>query len=103
VPTFGGFVAREFDWETGKYVGEPKVRADVFVFALQTSWDEPYNVLDVNQWEFYVLPASMIGGCGKKSVGMGFVREHGQIQGRPVQWHELNEVIHERACSGDSA
>ena len=97
-PRFSGFLAKEFDWVTGAYVGEPKVRADVFVFALQTSWDaDDYNVLDVGQWEFYVLQANIIRNCNRKSVDMGFVRQHGRYQEQPVQWHDLHRVICEIA------
>jgi hypothetical protein len=98
VPTFGGFIAREYAWETGSYIGEPKVRADVFVFALQTSWEaDDYNVLDVDQWEFYIVPANIIRDCNRKSVGMALVRQHGQYQGRAVRWRELHQVICETA------
>jgi hypothetical protein len=43
---------------------EPEVRADVFVFSVQTCKDpQRYDALDLSQWEFYVVAAERVREC----------------------------------------
>jgi hypothetical protein len=95
VPQFGGFRGREWDRGTGEYLGEPTIRADVFVFALQKCQaDDAYDVLDVGQWEFYVLPASIIEAHAGESVRLRFVKKHCEQHGRgPVLWSQLRHAV----------
>jgi hypothetical protein len=95
VPQFGGFRGREWDRETGVYSDEPRIRADVFVFAVQTCQvDAEYDALDVGQWQFYTLPASIIEAHAGKSVGLGFVKSHSKEHGRgPVPWAQLRDAV----------
>jgi len=47
--------------DTNKLLPESKRQADVYVFALLAHKDKKtVNPLDVSQWEFYVLPTSII-------------------------------------------
>ncbi len=47
--------------ETGIYEGESKRHADVYVFALLAHKEKPsVDPLSVRQWEFYVLPTSVL-------------------------------------------
>jgi hypothetical protein len=69
---------------------EPEVRADVFVFAVQICKDpEAYNVLDVAQWEFYVVGASHVREAGFKSVTISRVRRYAE----PVSFGNLASAI----------
>lgn len=50
-----------WDSETGKVDLEAKRRADVYVLALLAHKDKPtLDPIDVAQWEFYVLPTSVL-------------------------------------------
>lgn len=73
--SFGRVAARSWDEDTNELGVEPEVRADVFVFCVQTCKDHAtYDALDVGQWEFYVVPARHLRECGYKSVTIGWVR-----------------------------
>jgi hypothetical protein len=90
-PRFGGFRAAEWNWEEARYIGAPVVRADVFVFAIQTCRDDAlYDVLDVRQWQFFVVPAGIVRDHAGNSVGMGFLTKYG---GTPVGVDRLHEAI----------
>lgn len=87
---FGRVAARTWDENTNTLGEEPEVRADVFVFAVQTSEDHAlYDALDVGQWEFYVVSAGPVRDCGSKSVTIGWVRRHAE----PVSLGALAEAI----------
>lgn len=63
--SFGGLRRRPFPWSAehgGFRLGAAKApKADVFVFAIQTAKShEAYDPLEVDQWEFGVLPAHQI-------------------------------------------
>jgi hypothetical protein len=52
---------KALDSEKGGYRGEPRRCADVYVFAVLAHKDKPtVDPLNVNQWEFYVLPAKTL-------------------------------------------
>jgi hypothetical protein len=88
---FGHLTGREFDWTLGVYGVGVRVRADVFVFAVQTQ-REPvaYNMLDISQWEFWVAGADTIREQAGKTVGIGWVRKHAT---GPVPHDGLAEAI----------
>lgn len=68
--TFQGLRSRKWSPETG-YEPEPTIVADVFVFAVQAApTAELYDPLDLSQWDFYVLPSSVIREQLGKSVGL---------------------------------
>jgi hypothetical protein len=70
---------------------EREVRADVFVFAMQTATTHDfYDLLDVAQWEFYVVPAHAVRAVGTRSVRMSFMRN---VAGEPTSWADLGEAI----------
>lgn len=67
-----------------------EVRADVFVFAVQTCKDhDAYNVLDISQWEFYVVPAQPIRASTFKTLSIAWVHRHAQ----PVPFADLASAI----------
>jgi hypothetical protein len=87
---FGRVAARSWDENTNELSAKPEVRADVFVFAVQTCRDPAeYNALDISQWEFYVVPAEHVRACGYKSVTISWVRRCAE----PVDFARLADAI----------
>lgn len=77
--SFGRVAARSWDENTNTYSVEPEVRADVFVFCVQTCKDhELYDVLDLDQWEFYVIGADEVRAAGTKTIGISWVRKRAE-------------------------
>jgi hypothetical protein len=94
--SFGRVAARSFDENTYRYSEAAEVRADVFVFAVQTCKDpESYDALDIGQWEFYVVPAERVRACGYKTVSIAWVRQNTE----PVALADLAQQI-EAAAAG---
>jgi hypothetical protein len=95
---FGRVVGRPWDENTNEFGAEPEVRADVFVFAVQTCRDHAsYDALDVGQWEFYVVPAGRVQECGQKSVSVQWVRQHAQA----IPLSQLTAAVD--ACGGNAS
>lgn len=90
---FGRVMARTWDENTNELGEAPEVRADVFVFAVQTCRDHgSYDALDTSQWAFYVVPAAEVRECGYKSVTISWVQQ----RANPVSLAELAAAI--EAC-----
>lgn len=91
--SFGRLMALAWDAVTGELGAEPEVRADVFVFAIQTCRDpDAYEVLDIDQWEFRVMSADVIRENPLKSVGISFLDLHAP---RRLRWNELRDAVEE--------
>ena len=87
---FGRVAARAWDESTNEFGAAPEVRADVFVFAVQTCKEHAaYDALDASQWEFYVVPAGPVRDCGYRSVAISWVRRHAE----PVSFGKLAAAI----------
>ncbi len=68
--TFTGLTGRTWTPEGGA-AEEQTFNADVYVFAVQTAVDhDTYEPLDVDQWQFYVLPRQVLAGRGNRSIGL---------------------------------
>lgn len=69
---YSGLLARHWlEGPTGAYTDTPGVRADVYVFALETCRDpQLYDPLDLSQWEFRVVPGSQVREWGQRSVSL---------------------------------
>lgn len=88
---FGRLSAREFDAARNEYSVDARVRADVFVFAVQTQREPAaYDMLDISRWQFWVAGASTIRELAAKTVGIGWVRRHAS---GPLPYGELAEAI----------
>jgi hypothetical protein len=88
--TFGGLWSRKWTPQTG-YEPEPSIVADVFVFAVQAALTaDSYDPLDLSQWEFYVLPSSIIRERVGKSVGLTTLT---QLGGAPIKLDGLRAAI----------
>jgi hypothetical protein len=88
---FGRLSAREFDAARNEYSVDQRVRADVFVFAVQTQRDPAaYDMLDISCWEFWIASAGTIRQQAGKTVGIGWVRRHAT---GPVLYGQLADAI----------
>lgn len=95
---FGRLMALSWDDVSGAYGTEAEVRADVYVFAIQTCRDpDAYDVLNLNQWEFRVVSADVVRSSPVKSVGMAFLERHAP---QSLQWHELAAAIEAAGAHG---
>ena len=64
-------IRKTFAWDKsiGKYEKSQKRQADVYVFALLAHQEqETINPMNVEQWEFYVVPSEKLGEC--KSISL---------------------------------
>jgi hypothetical protein len=92
---FSRLTAREFDYARNEWSVDARVRADVFVFAVQTQRDPAaYDVLDISHWEFWVASARTIREQAVKTVGIGWVRQHAT---GPLPYAGLADAIHTAA------
>jgi hypothetical protein len=74
---FGRLSAREFEADRNRYSAEVRVRADVFVFAVQAQEDpDTYDMLDLAHWEFWVVSADVVRRHSTRTVGINWVRKH---------------------------
>ena len=95
---FSGLIGRPWSDETGMGT-TPEVRADVFVFAVHSCQDpNSYDPLDLDSWEFYVLPAATIRQFGQRLLGLPRVQK---LAGSPITWAELRGAV--KIASEDSA
>lgn len=88
---FDRLAGRFVDPQTQELADAPTVRADVFVFAVQTATDPArYDAFDVAQWDFYVVGADRVEAHGTRSVGLAWVCA---TAGRPVTLAELRDAV----------
>lgn len=96
--TFSGLTGLSWDAATSDYSAVREVRADVYVFAVQTCMDHTaYDPLHLASWDFYVAPGSTILAAGSRSLSLSRVPEVGV---GPIPWDELGAAI--RAAHSDA-
>ena len=74
--SFGIPQTHGWDGQTGKYSEEKKRQADVYVFCVHNhTVQETLNPLDVTQWDFYVLPTTVLNekACEQRSIALSTV------------------------------
>lgn len=87
---FTGLTGRTWTPETGT-ASAATYNADLYVFALQTAKShEEYDVFDVDQWRFYVVPRQMLEQLGSRSIGLSALE---RLDIGPVTWSELADTI----------
>lgn len=87
---FSGLASRAWDPQTG-YAEEKTFNADVYVFAVQTATaHENYDVLSVDQWEFYVATRAALESTGFRSLNLSAVS---RLSIGPVGWSELADAV----------
>jgi len=94
---FSGLRGKTWSPQQGE-ASEATYNADVYVFAVHTALrHDPYDALDVRQWEFYVLPRETIERLGYKSLGLSTLRT---ITGEATPYGELADAIAAAASRG---
>lgn len=74
-----------------EYSVDARIRADVFVFAVQTQRDPvAYDMLDISRWKFWVVSARTIRERAGKTAGISWVREHAT---GPLSYGDLSSAI----------
>ena len=95
---FTGLTARSWDDEKGVFSPEREIRADVFVFAIQTCTDpQAWDALDVGQWEFYAASAEAIRKHGWRSIGLPTLRRSAK---GPFGYSGLPQAVEAAASRG---
>lgn len=73
--SFGRLTGRSWSAETGELGAERELRADVFVFAIQTCSDpDGYDPLALDAWRFLVLPRIKLEETGTRSISLTTLR-----------------------------
>ncbi len=89
---FGGLRARTWS-PTGGYSAAGSYNADGYVFAVHTAKEHAtYDALDMDQWSFWVLPATEVAAMGQRSLRLSVVDG---MAGPPVRYAELAGRIRE--------
>jgi hypothetical protein len=92
---FARLRTRSWDAITNERRVDARVRAEVFVFAVQCQREpDQYDMLDLAHWEFWVIAGSVIRAHPAKSVGIERVRRHAI---GPVSNRHLASAIREAA------
>jgi hypothetical protein len=101
--TFGIQPAFGWDAKTGESGTERKRNADVYVFALLKHQDKAtLNPLDIDQWDFYVLPAAILDERvpTQKRISLGILLS---LPHTKAEFEELREVIEGLFLGGSPA
>ncbi len=87
---FSGLVGRTWTPQQGE-APTATFNADVYVFCVQTaqSHDE-YDVLDSNQWSFYVVDRETLEALGYKSISLSSLQ---RLTAGPISYADLNSAI----------
>lgn len=87
--------------ERGEYVPvDPRTRVHAWVFALHTTTDPAdYDPLDLDQWEFRVIPHRELFDAGQTSARPSFFERRGI---RAVSYGELREAVADARLRNDA-
>jgi hypothetical protein len=95
---FSSLKGRVFNSETGDYSEEPSYNADVYIFCKHHAEQHAkYDVLDLDQWEFYVITREYLEGLGHKSVTEKRLIKDGICS---VPYHQLRSEF-DTVCGGN--
>jgi hypothetical protein len=90
----------EYDWATRSYHGEPERRANVYVFALLahkkenvTKDKQTVNPLDLNQWEFFVLPTKVLDDRSQNSITLKSLQDLTHHLAQPMTYDRLADAV----------
>jgi hypothetical protein len=99
--SFGIRATQAWDGNTGEWVSEPRIHADVYVFCLLGHTEKAsVDPLRLEQWQFYVLHADVIRErmAGRKSISLAEIHGFGL---QPVPFHDIAAEIRRVAPRGD--
>ncbi|SNS93133.1 hypothetical protein SAMN06309944_1418 [Micrococcales bacterium KH10] len=91
--SFSGLPGRpgKTSWDAESNTFGPAFVADVYVFCVHmTLPGDEYDPLNIDDWQFYVLPGAAVAGTGQGSMRLSTVKRLG---GRGVNWKELRSEI----------
>ncbi|MFP5265579.1 MAG: hypothetical protein ACLGJB_27130 [Blastocatellia bacterium] len=94
--SFGIGPTRGYDADTNKLADEIKRQADVYVFCLLKQKDkDTLDPLDLNQWEFYILAASVLNErCPtRNSIGLARLQKLNPCKARFEEIAECVEML----------
>lgn len=92
---FGRLSGRSWDPKTGNWGDHRRLRADVYVFAVQTCSDPlAYDPLALDQWEFHVLRREALEKAAVRSISLATVESLDAIR---CGYEELAETIRRAA------
>lgn len=78
-PTFSGLKGRSTTADGAAYQGSRELRADVYVFALQTvNIPEEFRPLDLGQWRFWVISRQTLEELNQQSISLPRVIQLGK-------------------------
>jgi hypothetical protein len=90
-PSFSRLTGRAWDPDTTVWGDDREIRADVFVFALQTCTDpSQYDVLDLAQWAFYVASAEVVESVAVRSISLATLQ---RVAGASVSIRDLADKV----------
>jgi hypothetical protein len=70
-PVFSGLLSKAWNPEIGAYAESAAYHTDWYVFCLQICQDgDSWDALDLDQWEFYLLPRETISRRGMKGISL---------------------------------
>jgi hypothetical protein len=94
---FTGLKGTRWSPRSGEDPAGPDDNAMVYVFCVQTAQDhDSYDQLDLNQWEFYVLPRSALETLRQKSMRLSTVKALTETYGGSpdsIGWADLRESV----------
>ena len=90
-----------WDADTGELAKESKRQADIYVFALLSHRDkQTINPLEVDQWEFYVVPTSALDAYSRNQHSIT-LKSLQQLCPVPVKFSELRSAIEGRSAGAN--
>jgi len=93
--SFGRLTGRTWSAETGAFGESPELRADVYVFAVQTCQETGrYDPLDLDAWRFFVLSRADVEKARSRSISMGTISRLGATE---IRFSELAVAVQEAA------
>ena len=94
-----------WDPRGGEDPAGPGYNAMVYVFCVQTAQDhDTYDQLALDQWDFYVLPRSVLKDLGQKSLRLSTLKALASKGGgteKGVLWADLRETVTSAAVGQD--
>jgi hypothetical protein len=88
---YSGLKAKLFNNVTNEYAKTPTFNADIYVFCKQSATEHvDYDVLNLDQWQFYVTPASYLKQKNQKTLSENGLIKDGFVS---VSFDQLGEEI----------
>ena len=74
-PVFGSLRNLAWDPATSAWTREPAYNSHWYIFCLHTCTDgERWDILDLQQWEFYLVPREKLAALGLRTIALGTLK-----------------------------